>query len=444
METTFKNLQDEYRALDIEAGKYNRPEFDKVYTIIYELVKDMDDVGDKGNLAFPLITGDVIDEALKLAGLVEDEMFVADFLKYREIEQKARDIQLKANEIASEFIQNGYSLNEAMQKAGFIKSDKLRNILDTLIAEEKKKNPYFPYSFIELEKEDEEIDGLLMGNEYECNNSMVAYYGDLKKYEVDELLNRCGGIKYFLELLSNTCEFIKENTRNLIKVQNKIIDLLNYCRINGDVVFQLLMLQGISEWMKKINVNEGKKGFDEAQALYDWIIKRLFEVYYFYQKRCLKDENTKGLDEYLKNTEINNIYKNVFSLRIQCTELTEKHIAEINNSNININTKEENNQPDSKAREEAIEKIIPKHVSEAYRDELIHIFSYGKVNKRRIDWKDGHKALYNELKPFFDDGTITHLHSTEWTHFIMNNFTKNGKDIKKQSLMNEKNREYRK
>jgi hypothetical protein len=60
---TLDELKRKYDELDNEAGKYNRPEFDYVYQIISELVKDRDDVGDKGNLAFPLVTGDVIDDA---------------------------------------------------------------------------------------------------------------------------------------------------------------------------------------------------------------------------------------------------------------------------------------------------------------------------------------------------------------------------------------------
>jgi hypothetical protein len=39
-----------------------------VYEIILELVKDRDDVGDRENLAFPLVTATVMDEALKRAG----------------------------------------------------------------------------------------------------------------------------------------------------------------------------------------------------------------------------------------------------------------------------------------------------------------------------------------------------------------------------------------
>jgi regulator of sigma D len=93
---SLKDLEDRYAELDIEAGKYNRPEFDRVYTVISELVKDRTDVGDRGNLAYPLVTGGVIDEALKEAGFADDEAFVSDFKKYREIEQQAREIQHQA------------------------------------------------------------------------------------------------------------------------------------------------------------------------------------------------------------------------------------------------------------------------------------------------------------------------------------------------------------
>ncbi len=69
-----RNFAEEYKQLDIEAGKYNRPEFDEVYKIIGELVKEIEDIGHKGNLAYPLVEGEVIDRALELSGYSKDSI----------------------------------------------------------------------------------------------------------------------------------------------------------------------------------------------------------------------------------------------------------------------------------------------------------------------------------------------------------------------------------
>ena len=47
------------------------------------------------------------------------------------------------------------------------------------------------------------------------------------------------------------------------------------------------------------------------------------------------------------------------------------------------------------------------------------------------------KEMKELLKPLFDDETIPHFHSTKWIDFVVNNFTKEGKEIPKKSVQNE-------
>jgi len=84
--------------------------------------------------------------------------------------------------------------------------------------------------------------------------------------------------------------------------------------------------------------------------------------------------------------------------------------------------------------------FIPEHIVEEYRNELKHVLSYGKVDKKLINWKTGHPELFKYLKPFFDDETIPHLHSDNWIDFALNNFTLKGNLISKKSLQNENTR----
>lgn len=97
-------------------------------------------------------------------------------------------------------------------------------------------------------------------------------------------------------------------------------------------------------------------------------------------------------------------------------------------------------QAESTVNKEILDKFIPKHVNEEYRNELESIFSYGKVSKKRINWKTGHREMRDILWPLFDNETIPHLHSKTWLHFVLNNFTKKGKDIPEKSVRNQPTR----
>lgn len=318
-----------YKELDKEAGKYNRKEFDKVYSIISDLVKDRTDVGDNGNLAFPLVSGSVIDEALKQAGFTEDTQFASDFKKYREIEQQAREIQLKSIEIACEHMQKGSNINEAMEMAGFVKNNELQSILNNTISEAKRENPYFPYGkpFEDLIKGDESLDELLRVDGYKINGKLYAFYNDLQRYKVGDLLDKIGiGLKGIFELLNGMCDFMQENTEKPIRIQNKIkdcLDCLNEYPGSGQVV-QILFLQGITEWFKHCDINDESKGFDEAQTLCNWVYERLIDVCIYYFMFFYKNSDSEPLDNYLTSSQIGEFWSETQNLRTQQQEEIEE------------------------------------------------------------------------------------------------------------------------
>lgn len=304
-----EKLQDRYRELDKEAGKYNHPEFDKVYEIIDNMVKDWHDVGDNGNLTEPLVTGSIIDEALKEAGFADDDTFVSDFKKYREIEQEAREIQMRGIRLAMRKVQNSISFDKAMEIAGFSKGKELQSVLDNVIIDAKRENPYFPCGkpFEDLVKGDEEIDKLLGVKGYKIDSHLLAYYNELTKHKVDVLLGKIGiGITGLFMLLDGMSDFLKENTEKPIQIQNKIIDCLDSLnKLPGcGQVIQILFLQGVIEWFGHCDIDENGKGYNEAQTLCNWVYERLLDVCLYYFMFFKKDENSKPLDIYLADTEI--------------------------------------------------------------------------------------------------------------------------------------------
>ena len=91
-----------------------------------------------------------------------------------------------------------------------------------------------------------------------------------------------------------------------------------------------------------------------------------------------------------------------------------------------------------------IDSLIPKHVNERYREELEHIFSFGKYHKEHVKWMSGYKELQEYLRPHYDNKTILNKHSQNWYDFAMNNFIqKNGRPLNIKSLQNAPTRQDR-
>lgn len=300
-------FQEEYEKLDQEAAKYNRREFDLIYGIISELVKDRNDVGDNGNFALPLVKGEIIDEAIKRAGFSKDENFIADFKHYRDIEQKARDLQLQALEQAVKNIGDNCSFDDAIQKSSFVKSYELQGIMDNVISKAKNENPYFPLQapFDEETKEDERLDQLFGSKGYNITGAWLRpYFDDLKRYKVDALLNEIGFpvIDLFI-LIKKVGDDIRNNSDKSIKLDNNILDVLKeFDEYPGSgQVIQLLFLLGIIKWFEDSDINEGDNGYVEAKSLLDRIVSRFIKTYVIYSCYFHKDEHSKPLDEFLVN-----------------------------------------------------------------------------------------------------------------------------------------------
>ena len=320
--------------------------------------------------------------------------------------------------------------------ASFIHNFELQRKLDDFIAIEISKNTYFPFDapFAGVEKSDETIDPFLLCDTFEIRASLMRYYEDLISFGINKLFTRVNcSLKSFFELLSMICKHISQNANKPFYLQNSIIDLLNELdKYPGfGQVYQLLILQGVLKWLELCNLNENDKGFFEAKTLCDFVADKFFHVCIYYFTFFDKNENSKPLDDYLSTIKI-------YQLIVSKMTVDENTFSDSRNSNMPSNQSihsETNEQFDY-----IFKSFIPKYIDEEYRSELKHVLSYGKVDKKRINWKTGHPELHKYLKTLFDDETIPHLHSDNWIDFALNNFTMKGKPISKKSLQNENTR----
>lgn len=308
---TFKDFQDQYRKLDQEAGQYNRSEFDKVYKFL----------DDSMNFDVPLQSGDAVDEALKKAGYLGNEKFVSDFKRYREIEQQARDLQLRALSLpdhpAMQVLQTSATKEDANEGWKFfpikiIVPDFMeQSVADTLEQDYKgKKRLYATHTDIDFE--DESIDELLMIDAYGVKCRLEPVVRELQSYKIDSFLADFGGFKSLLLFLKHTMLYISDNTDKPNKIRNEIAKIIKGFDVAPGVglVWQILILQGLISWLGGINFNEGDSATDDAQILYDWLcmqlVKKEAEFCHFYWSDQDK-EQLKPLCDYLYSTEIGKI-----------------------------------------------------------------------------------------------------------------------------------------
>ena len=314
---TLEDLKLEYNNLDKEAGKYNHPEFTKVYEIIADLIKDRNDVGDKGNFAFPLVTGSVIDEALTKLGFDKNKKFVSDFKKYREIEQKARDIQLEAIKHPVHSVQ--IILNEPKTKKSgnwrfvpthIIVPEFMSDIINQKLCDDVKNVSGLYSVTTDVLIEDESDDNFLAIEAFGVRSSLEPYYRELQEYKIFETYFNYEDLKkYFLTMLLEIITYISNNTASPNKIRNRISSIIKeFDKLGGiGIIWQILILQGIVRWIENINISKEDYGYKELENLLNWVYKFLMEKLVFYSYYNWGDKELIYLEplcNYLYSTEV--------------------------------------------------------------------------------------------------------------------------------------------
>lgn len=315
-----EELKSKYDALDKEAGEYNRPEFDQVYAIIDELLQNHDDVGDNGNLVYPLVTGEVIDEALSKAGYADDEKFVGDFKKYREIEQKAREIQLEAlslpehpaNLLIKEIKEReNREIGWRFRAPSIIAPEPMAPIVNDVFASETIEGKGLFANITNIPQEDESEDELLMANAFGVQGSLYAYRNNLEKFGV---IGNPGFLnddfrKLLFVALNSAAIFVRDHSDAPAQIKNHIGYILQFfdrVPIWG-LFFQILILQGLCEWIGALDIDEGDSGYSEATSVYNWLCEALVRKEMQFCNTPYGDKNEehlKPLTDYLYATEI--------------------------------------------------------------------------------------------------------------------------------------------
>lgn len=162
--------------------------------------------------------------------------------------------------------------------------------------------------------EDESEDDFLMIEAYDCNASLSGYWQELKDYGIIGIGKADAFFPYqfrqfLLQLLKEVATFIKDNTNKPSKAKNKVTTTLkglDKIPVWG-LFFQILLLQGLCRWLESVDVNEGDKGYKEAQLMYNWLCLALAEKEMLFCHTPYGDKDKQMLQplcNYLYSTEI--------------------------------------------------------------------------------------------------------------------------------------------
>ncbi|MDD4993325.1 MAG: hypothetical protein PHR83_13955 [Paludibacter sp.] len=81
-----------------------------------------------------------------------------------------------------------------------------------------------------------------------------------------------------------------------------------------------------------------------------------------------------------------------------------------------------------------INRLIPKFIKQEQEPELRNLLTAGRIKKDRIDIKGSYTEFHNIIYP--SRSLIPELFYSSWYDLIVNNFTRNGKDIPKSTISN--------
>lgn len=294
--------------------------FGKVYECLNETILQ----GCKHPVLFPYTDDEAaITKALEMTGKSNDEAFCNRFWQHYRLFVEGKAIQAKGLSVMASV------MPEFGKQAGgwyFVpisiiapkEAPEIQAAITSVLAADAKAGTGLFANKTQIPKEDEALDEYLCVEAYDCKGTFATYYRMLQRYNVvgkDEALfnrlnlgNNDNGTRLLFAALKQCACIIKDNTDSPNKTRNKLNEAI-CCFDNVPVwglLFQMLLLDGLCKMLESLNINEGDNGFDEAQALCDWLVEGLLQKEILFCCQYYGDGDLKTLKplcEYLCTTE---------------------------------------------------------------------------------------------------------------------------------------------
>lgn len=332
-EEILKELKAKFDALCDEQEQLPRDGFAKVFEVLDSLEEDFTPQHSYTE------NEDNINKALKLTGHSTDEAFCKAFKRNNQIMIEGKKIQAKSLEIfakqqCEKMQEKPHNLNEwQFVPIKIVAPKEIMNEVITPIMEADAQGGKGLFANItNIPLEDVNEDDFTMIDVYNCTATFTKYLDELKNFGIigrgkTDAFFSLDFKEYLFQSLKYLATYIKEHTNTPAQTKNEITETIkefDQIPIWG-LFFQILILQGLCRWMESVNINEGDKGFDEAQSCYNWLIEALGEklVSFCFVPYGDKDkELLKPLCNYLNSTEIGKAVQ--YELFCQDTENNEE------------------------------------------------------------------------------------------------------------------------
>lgn len=352
----------EFERLCTEQEDLYNPEFERVFTALYEIDPDQHEVYNTNgwNIFADLpeaIDTDTLNRALSATG-ASDEVR-RDFTRYAEVILQGKKL-MQQNTLLNIEIEMSKQPQEQQPDGwrfypiNIIASPDLHNIIAEVLEQDAQKGEGIFSNITEIaELPDEALDEWFGVEVYNVVCSFQPYHGILSQYGVTGQTLGKEFTRYLFAYLKQVADYIKANTDRPQAVKKQIYEAiknLDGIKVWG-LIFQILTLQGLLFLLENCTLKEGENGYNEAQDLWAWIADLLGKklVWFTLTGGIYGDEDKQRLQplcEYLYNTEIGRAVQQVVFERDKSD--TPDHIK------ANADRPEANRLPDKLATPEAL------------------------------------------------------------------------------------------
>lgn len=134
---------------------------------------------------------------------------------------------------------------------------------------------------------DELLDELMMAEAFNVSCSLTHYTEELRRYNIiqgDGSFFDRDFTRLLLATLKEAVQALKKHSDQPNRLKKDIADIVQ--RFDDvpiwGIFFQILTLQGLVDLLERLDINEGDRGFDEAQAFLNWVFELLIEKEYHF------------------------------------------------------------------------------------------------------------------------------------------------------------------
>lgn len=276
----------EFERLCTEQEGLYIPEFERVFTALYEIAPDQREVynthgWNMGAVLPEAIDTDTLNRALVATG-ASDEVR-RDFIRYAEVVLQGKRL-MQQNALLNIEIEMTNRPQEKQAEGwrfypiNIIASPGLHNIIAEVLQQDAQKGEGLFTNITEIaELPDEALDEWLGVEVYNVVCSFQPYRGELNRYGVTGQTLGKEYTRYLFVYLKEIADYIKTNTDKPEAVKKHIFEAiknLDGIKVWG-LIFQILTLQGLLSLMENCTLKEGESGYNEAQELYNWVFDLL-------------------------------------------------------------------------------------------------------------------------------------------------------------------------